>query len=144
MNPYVRSYLHRGLIFGGFGPIVAGIVYVFIELSGTALNLTGWEVLLAIVSTYVMAFVHAGSSVFNDVEKWGKAKSILCQMSSIYAVYMVGYLINRWIPLDYRVILIFTGSFIGGYLIIWFTVYFIMKKNTDKLNEKLMLEQKEE
>lgn len=137
MNPYVKSFLHRGLIFAGFGPIVAGLVYLFLEISGTKINISGYEIALAIVTTYIMAFVHAGSSVFNEIEKWGKAKSALFQMTSIYTVYMVGYLINRWIPLDYRFILIFTGSFVGGYLIIWFTVYFITKKNSDKLNEKL-------
>ncbi len=141
MNPYVRSYLHRGLIFGGFGPIVLGIVYLIISLTGTPLNLSGFDLLLGIISTYVIAFVHAGSSVFNEVEKWGKAKSMLCQLSSLYVVYTGGYLINHWIPLDYRVILIFTGSFILGYLIIWFTVYLVTRKLTNKLNEKLKLEQ---
>ena len=141
MNPYVKSFLHRGLIFAGFGPIVSGLVYLFLEISGTKINISGYEIALAIVTTYIMAFVHAGSSVFNEIEKWGKAKSALFQMTSIYTVYMVGYLINRWIPLDYRFILIFTGSFVGGYLIIWFTVYFINKKNSDKLNEKLKQKQ---
>ena len=141
MNPYVRSYLHRGLIFGGFGPIVLGIVYLIISLTGTPLNLSGFDLLLGIISTYVIAFVHAGSSVFNEVEKWGKAKSMLCQLSSLYVVYTGGYLINHCLPLDYRVILIFTGSFILGYLIIWFTVYLVTRKMTNKLNEKLKLEQ---
>ena len=141
MNPYLRTFLHRGLIFSGLGPILAGIIYVILELSGVDLNLSGLDVLKAILTTYVMAFIHAGSGVFNEIEKWGKAKAILCQMSSIYIVYMGGYLINNWIPLDYKVILIFTGSFIFGYLIIWFTVYFITKRNTEKLNEKLKLEQ---
>jgi hypothetical protein len=141
MNPYVKEFLHRGLMFSGLGPIVAGIVYFSIELSGTKLNLSGTDVLLAIISTYILAFVQAGSSVFNMIEKWGKAKSLLCQMSSIYAVYMGAYLINRWIPFDYRIILIFTISFVTCYLIIWFTVFFIMKKNTKKLNEKLLEQQ---
>ena len=141
MNPYIKTFIHRGLIFSGLGPVVSGIVYVALELSGVKLELSGFDVLLAIVSTYIMAFVHAGSSVFNEIEKWGKAKSILCQMSSIYIVYIVGYLINHWIPFDYRVILFFTASFVLGYLIIWFSVYFISKKNTNKLDEKLKLEQ---
>lgn len=141
MNPYVRSFLHRGLLFGGLGPIVLGIVYIFIELSGTKLNLNGFEILLAILTTYVIAFVQAGSSVFNEVEKWGKAKSMLCQLSVIYAVYMIGYAINHWIPFEYLAIIIFTSAFVLGYLIIWFSVYFITKKMTNKLNEKLKIEQ---
>ena len=31
MNKYVKEFFKRGLIFSGFGPIVAGIVYLCIE-----------------------------------------------------------------------------------------------------------------
>ncbi len=138
MNLYVKEYIKRGLIFSGLGPVVAGIVYVAIEKSGTELNLTGTEVLLAIVSTYIMAFVQAGASTFNRIETWGKAKALFWQMSTIYVVYLAGYLINRWIPLDWKVILIFTSIYVAAYLIVWFTVYFIIKKESKKLNQKLI------
>lgn len=143
MNYYVKEYIKRGLIFSGLGPVVAGIVYMIIEKSGMDLKLSGTEVLLAIISTYVMAFVQAGASTFNTIESWGKAKSLFFQMSSIYVVYICGYLINRWIPFDWIIILIFTISFIVCYLIVWFTVYFIVRKETKKLNEKLEERQKE-
>ena len=32
MNCYVKEFLKRGLMFGGFGPIVAGIVYLILEI----------------------------------------------------------------------------------------------------------------
>ena len=32
MNKYVRSFLHRGLMFGGFGPIIIGIVYLVLGI----------------------------------------------------------------------------------------------------------------
>lgn len=143
MNYYVKEYIKRGLIFSGLGPVVAGIVYMIIEKSGIDLKLSGTEVLLAIISTYVMAFVQAGASTFNAIESWGKAKALFFQMSSIYVVYICGYLINRWIPFDWVIILIFTISFIVCYLIVWFTVYFIVRKETKKLNEKLEERQKE-
>ena len=127
MNCYVKEYIKRGLTFSGLGPVVAGIVYVIIEKSGVDLKLSGTDVLLAIVSTYIMAFVQAGASVFNTIEKWGKAKSLFWQMSTIYVVYVCGYLINRWIPLDWIVILIFTISFIVCYLTVWTVVYFAVK-----------------
>ena len=137
MNKYVKEYLMLGLMFGGFGPIVAGIVYLCVERSGVELNLTGFDVFLAIISTYIMAFVHAGSSVFNRIESWGKAKSMFFQLTSLYLVYMGAYLINHWIPFKVEAILIFTSAYILGYLIIWFSVYFIMKKQSKALNEKL-------
>ena len=143
MNCYVKEYIKRGLIFSGLGPIVAGIVYVCIEKSGIDLKLSGTEVLLAIISTYIMAFVQAGSSTFNTIESWGKAKALLFQMTSIYVVYIGGYLINKWIPFDWIVILIFTVSFVIGYLIVWFTVYFFVKKESNKLNLKLEEKQNE-
>ena len=137
MNPYLKEFLHRGLIFSGLGPIIAGIVYLILELSQVKLDLNGIQIFVAILTTYIIAFVHAGTSVFHQIEKWGPAKSLLCQLLSLYIVYIVGYLINRWIPLDFIVILIFTGAFIGGYLIIWFSIYFTMKKSSSKLKEKL-------
>ena len=141
MNKYVKEYLKRGLIFSGFGPVVAGIIYVCIEKSGTELNLSGTDVLLAIVSTYIMAFVQAAASTFNQIETWSKPKALFWQMSTIYVVYLGGYLINRWIPLDWKVILIFTSIYITAYLVVWFTVYLIVKKESKKLNQRLIEKQ---
>ena len=137
MNYYVKEFLKRGLIFSGFGPIIAGIVYLSIEKSGVDLKLTGFNVFLAIITTYVIAFVEAGSSVFNQIDSWPKAKSLFFQMTSIYVVYIGGYLINNWIPFKLEVIIIFTCVFVVTYLTIWLTVYFINKKTSKKLNEKL-------
>lgn len=134
MNTYVKEFLKRGLMFSGFGPIVAGIVYLCIESSGIDLNLTAGIVFLAIITTYIIAFVQAGSSVFNQIETWPKAKSLFFQMTSIYVVYMGGYLINNWIPFRIEVIIIFTSVYVTTYLTIWLTVYLITKNMTKKLN----------
>ena len=143
MKPFIKTFLLRGLIFSGLGPIVAGIVYLCLDLSNVDVTISGKEVFMGILTTYIIAFVHAGSSAFNEIEKWGKAKALLCQLSCIYVIYLVGYLINNWIPFDFKVILIFTVALIVGYLIIWFTIYFIVKKYTKKLNEKLIIKQNE-
>lgn len=137
MNYYVKEFIKRGLIFSGFGPIVLGIVYLSIECSGADFKLTGINVFIAILTTYIIAFVQAGSSVFNQIETWPKAKSMFFQMTSIYVVYMGGYLLNNWIPFKLIVIIIFTSVFIGIYLSIWLTVYFVTKNVSKKLNEKL-------
>jgi hypothetical protein len=137
MNKYLKEFLKRGLMFSGLGPVVAGIVYVCIENSGVDLALTGGEVLMAVISTYIMAFVHAGSGVFHQIEKWSRAKAMLCQMSSIYVVYMAGYLINSWFPLDWRIILGFTAAFVVGYFAICLIVFLSMDRVSKKLNDKL-------
>ena len=137
MNKYVKQYLHRGLIFGGFGPIVMGIVYAIIDASGVDLSLSGIQVLLAIVSTYLIAFVQAGSSVFNQIEHWPIAKSLALHLGSIYAVYAAAYLVNTWIPFEPLVLLIFTGVFLAVYFAVWLTVYLSVKAASKKMSERL-------
>ena len=137
MNGYVKTYLHRGLIFGGFGPIVTGIVLALIQLSGVEVILSGADVLIAVVSTYILAFVQAGSSIFNQMEDWPIAKSMGVHFLSLYVVYVVCYLVNSWLPFEWLVIAIFTAIFVAGYLAIWLTVYLIVKCTSKKLNKKI-------
>ena len=137
MNKYLKNFLLRGLIFGGFGPIVLGIVFFSIELSGIELGLGGSEILLAIFSTYAIAFVQAGASVFNQIEDWPLAKSLLCHFSSLFAVYSLSYIINSWIPFEPLILLIFCLVFISVYFAVWLTVYLSVKAHTKKLNSKL-------
>ena len=137
MNKYVKKFIFRGLIFAGFGPVIAAIIYLFLYIFKVETNLSGLDIFSAIISTYLMAFIHAGTSVFYKVEKWSKLKALLFSLITIYVVYLAGYFINNWLPFDYRFILIFTGLFIVSYLIVWFIVYFITKRNTNLLNERL-------
>ena len=137
MNQYVKNYLFRGLMFGGFGPMVAGIVLWIVQLTGVEVVLTGGEVLLAVVSTYILAFVQAGSSVFNQIEGWPIAKSMGVHFLSLYVVYVACYLLNVWMPFAWEVIAIFTAIFIAVYLVVWITVYLIIKKTSKKLNRNI-------
>ena len=137
MKKYIKSFIHRGLIFGGFGPIVVGIVYSIISLSIDNFSLTATEVLLAIISMYFIAFIQAGASIFNQIESWGITKSLLCHLSTIYFAYVLCYIINSWIPFDWKVILIFTMIFIIAYLLIWLIVYLSVKVATKKINKSL-------
>ena len=137
MNKYLKSFLHRGLVFGGFGPIVAGVVFLCLELSLPEFSIGGGEVLIAIISTYLLAFVQAGASVFNQVETWSTAKSLLCHLSTIYAAYVITYLVNFWIPFEPMVILIFTLVFAAAYFVIWLSVYFSVKAFERRVNARL-------
>ena len=137
MNKYVKQFLLRGLIFSGLGPVVCGIVFFILSFSIKDLSLTPSQMLLSIITTYIIAFVHAGTSVFPTIEKWSKIKAMGIQGISIYTVYTVGYLINNWIPFDYRIILIYTGIFIIGYLLIWAIAYSITRLEGNKLNKRL-------
>ena len=137
MNKYLKSFLHRGLIFGGFGPIILGIIYAVIQSTQKDFSLSGPEVLTAIVSIYLLAFVQAGASVFNQIESFSLPKSALSHFSVLYAAYVICYLVNNWIPFNPEVIAIFTAIFLAVYFVVWITVVSILKITAKRLNEKL-------
>ena len=137
MNRYVKQFLLRGLIFGGFGPLIAGVVFWCISLSVPDFSQSGGQILCAVVSTYLLAFVQAGASVFNQIEHWPLGKSLLCHLSSLYLAYVSCYLVNRWLPLQWQVIAIFTAVFAAVYFVIWLVVCFSVKLVSRRLNQTL-------
>lgn len=137
MNKYFKEFLHRGLMFGGFGPIIAGIVYAILERTLSDFALSGGEVLTAIVSTYLLAFVQAGVSVFNQIEHWPLAKSLFCHFSLLYLAYVGAYLINSWIPFEPAVLVIFSAIFVVCYFVIWLSVYLIVRSTGKRLNASI-------
>lgn len=94
MKKYVKEFFHRGLIFGGFGPIIMGIIYVILQNTIDNFSLTGGQVCLAVVTTYLLAFLQAGASVFNQIEEWTLPKSLLCHFLTIYLAYSLCYIVN--------------------------------------------------
>ena len=135
-NP-VKEFFHRGLLFGGFGPIILGIVYFILSRTLEDFTLSGAEVFLGILSIYLLAFVHAGASVFNQLEHWPVAKSTLCHFGMLYVAYVLCYLLNSWIPFEPAVLGIFTAIFVGGYLAVWLVVVICIKAAEKKLNQQL-------
>lgn len=134
---YVKEYFKRGLIFSGLGPVILGIVFLILQLVGVDLGLDGVRVFIAILSTYFLAFIQAGASVFHQIEEWSIVKSTALHFASLYVAYVICYLINDWIPFSWEVIAIFTAIFVVGYFIVWGIVYLIIKTTSDKLNATL-------
>ena len=137
MNKYVKEFLHRGLMFGGFGPIIAAIIYLAVSYTDAEFFLMAKDYFTATVSVYILAFVHAGASVFNQVEHWSFPKSMFCHFSMLYVAYSICYIINSWIPFEPKVLLIFTAVFVGIYFAVWGIVYVAVRGTSRKLNEKL-------
>ena len=137
MNKYLKEFLHRGLMFGGFGPIVVGIVYAILSKTVDSFSLEGTEVLIAILSTYLLAFVQAGATVFNQIEDWPVPKSLLCHFVTLYVAYSLGYILNSWIPFEPMVLVIFSLIFAVTFFIIWIIVYLSVKTVSRKMNSKL-------
>lgn len=129
--------MHRGLLFGGFGPIILGIIYAILQGTLKDFSLSGGEVCLGIVSIYLLAFVHAGASVFNQIEHWPLAKSLVCHFGLLYAAYVLCYVSNAWIPFVPEVLAIFTAIFVALYFVIWVTVYLSVRAASRRFNSKI-------
>ena len=137
MKKYVKEFMHRGLMFGGFGPIILGIVYAIISKVEVEFTLSANEVLLAIVSLYLLAFVQAGATVFNQIEHWSLPKSLLCHFATLYIAYSLCYVMNSWIPFEPKVLLIFSLIFILSFFAIWFIVYFCVRATSKQFNKQI-------
>lgn len=137
MNKYWKIFLHRGLMFGGFGPIVVGIVYAVLERTVLNFSLSGGEVLIATVSAYLLAFIQAGVSVFNQIEHFSLPKALFCHLSLLYVAYVGCYLVNAWIPFEPMVLLIFTLIFLVTYFVVWITVFLVVRSVGRRMNRKL-------
>lgn len=138
MNKYLKEFLHRGLMFSGFGPVILGIIFCVLSYTIQDFSLSGVEALTAIISTYMLAFIHAGASVFNQIEHWPLLKSITCHFSTLYLAYTTCYLLNSWIIFEPMVILIFTAVFVIVYILVWAIVLISLKLTSQKLNKKLL------
>ena len=139
MKKLVKEFLSRGLICGGFGPLVYGIIMFILYLCGVDINIDGLILFKGIISTYLMAFFIAGFSVIWQVERLGLAISILIHGSVLYICYLVTYLINGWLDTNIISILVFSFVFVLGYLLIWLVIYLVEKNRVKDLNMQLKI-----
>ena len=133
----VKDFFLRGFVFGGLGPVILGIVYLVLHFTLDDLTLTGDEVFLGILSIYLLAFVHAGASVFYQIESWSLGKSVLFHFSLLYVAYVLRYVLNDWLPFDLLSLGIFTAVFAGGYALILLVISVSIRMTVRRLNKQL-------
>lgn len=143
MKQIVRGFVRRGLAASGFGPLVLAVLYLILQGRGELENLTVHEVCLGIFSLWALAFIAGGLNVVYQIERLPLMAAISIHGGVLYAGYLATYLVNDWIEWGAVPILVFTGIFIIGYLLIWAIIYRIIKRNTDKLNEVLKQKQQQ-
>ena len=133
----VLEFIRRGLIASGLGPVVLAILYLILYKQAAIDTLTVQQVCLGIFTLYMLAFIAGGMNVLYQIERLPLMVAILINGSVLYFSYLGTYLINGWLERGLTPILIFTGLFVLGYLVIWSIIYTIIKKRTKKLNEIL-------
>ncbi len=141
MKKNVVEFIKRGFVACGFGPIVLAVIYLILQSQGIVNTLTVNEVATGIFSLTALAFVAGGMNAIYQNERLPLMVAILIHGGVLYLCYLLTYLINGWLEQGTTPILVFSGIFVVGYLAIWLVIYSIVRRNTNKLNEKLMQKQ---
>ena len=141
MKNIVKEFCRRGITACGLGPLVLAVLYLILQYNGVVEILTVNEVCVGIISLSALAFVAGGMHVVYQIERLPLMVAILIHGGVLYVSYLVTYLLNNWLESGITPVLIFTGIFVVGYLLIWAVIYSITKRNTDRINEILKLKQ---
>jgi len=141
MKKYILEFFRRGLTACGFGPIVLAVIYLILHQQGALETLTVNEVCLGIFSLSALAFIAGGMNAIYQIERLPLMVAILIHGGVLYISYLVTYLINDWLERGAIPLLVFSGIFVVGYLVIWIIIYSIIKKRTKKINAILQEKQ---
>ena len=125
----------------GFGPLALAAIYLVlqgtIDLSLLSVN----EAVTGILSLYALAFIAGGMNFIYQIERLPLMVAILIHGAVLYVSYLCTYLLNSWLEWNVISLLVFTGIFVIGYVIIWAIIYSIIRKNTEKINSGLKKKQ---
>ena len=142
MKKFVLEFIRRGLCASGLGPLVLAVVYLILEHQGLVHTLTVTQVCVGIFTLSGLAFVAGGMNVIYLVERLPLMAAIGIHGAVLYVSYLGTYLANNWLAWRAVSVLVFSGIFTVGYLLIWAVIYAIIKRRTDSLNRRLREKQR--
>ena len=137
MKKMIAEFFRRGFVACGLGPIVLAIFYLIMQQQGMIQTLTVNQVCIGIFSLTALAFVAGGMNAIYQIERLPLMVAVSVHGCVLYISYLITYLLNGWLERGITPILVFSGIFILGYLVIWAIIYFIIRHNTAKVNEML-------
>ena len=113
------------------------MLYLILKYQGVIEALTVEEVCTGIFSLTALAFIAGGMNVIYQIERLPLMIAILIHGGVLYTSYLVTYLLNDWLEWGMIPVLVFSGIFVVGYLVIWAIIYSVIKKNIDRINKTL-------
>lgn len=137
MKKMFLEFVRRGLIAGGFGPLVLAILYLILQKQEFLETLTVNQVCMGIFSLFALAFIAGGMNIVYQIERLPLMVAILIHGGVLYISYLGTYLLNDWLKWGRIPILVFSGIFLFSYFIIWAMIYSMIKKRTERINEIL-------
>ena len=137
MKYILKEFCRRGIAACGLGPLALAVIYLILQYNGVVEILTVTEVCVGIFSLSALAFVAGGMNVVYQIERLPLMAAISIHGAVLYVSYLLTYLVNDWLDRGTAPILVFTGIFAVGYLLIWAVIYSIIKRNTNRINEAI-------
>ena len=134
MKQHILEFVRRGLVASGLGPMVLAVFYLVLQRGAGVQVLTVNQVCLGIFSLSALAFIAGGMNFIYQLEQLPLMVAIFIHGGVLYVSYLATYLLNDWLEWGAMPILVFTGIFLLGYLVIWAVIYSIIKRNTDQIN----------
>ena len=113
------------------------IVYLFLQKYAGVETLTVNQMCTGIISLSLLAFIAGGMNSIYKLERLPLMAAILIHGLVLYICYLATYLINDWLDIGTTPILIFTGIFIVGYIVIWVVLYSVNRSKIKRINEIL-------
>ena len=141
MKKVITEFIRRGISACGLGPLVLAVLYLILQRQGVMQTLTVHQVCMGIFSLTALAFVAGGMNVLYQIERLPLMPAILIHGSVLYVSYLITYLVNGWLEGGALPILVFSGIFVVGYLVIWVTICSVMKRKTARINRILKQKQ---
>ena len=141
MKRILLEFVRRGIVVFGFGPMLLAVLYLILWQQGLIETLTVEEVCRGIFSLSILAFIAGGMNCIYQIEQLPLMVAISIHGGVLYGSYLLTYLLNGWLEWGTTPILVFSGIFILGYLVIWAVIYVIIKKNTNEINAMLKKKQ---
>jgi len=142
MKNYLGEFFRRGMTACGLGPLVLAVIYLILGQRGAMAVVPVEQVCLGIFSLTGLAFVAGGMNVVYQIERLPLMGAILLHGVVLYIGYLATFLLNGWLQRGMIPILIFTGIFLVGYLVIWAVIYSVTRRDTDRINRALQHRQK--
>ena len=137
MKKHILDFLRRGSAAWGLGPVILAVLYLILHQQGVLETLNVSQVCIGIFSLSALAFIAGGMNAIYQIEELPLMVAILIHGGVLYLSYLATYLVNGWLERGIAPILVFSGIFAVGYLVIWAIIYVIIKKNTDRINEMM-------
>lgn len=137
MKQFIKTFIHRGALFCGLGPVIAAVVYIFLSANGTVTTIAVSTYIREVFTATLMAFIAAGISAIYSVEKLALPLAGLIQGAVLLLDYLSIYLLNGWLKPSLTTIVIFISIFVAVFGAIWMIVYLCIQKQIKRLNENI-------